>query len=81
MILAASLVLLLAGAPLLPPVLPDAPVTAVPDTPGAAMLPEAATYSAIVADVDGDGAGDLVRLVDAGDGAINARGLERRRRR
>jgi hypothetical protein len=57
------------------PVLPPAPPTAipvVPDEPDAFVLPEAATYQAVAADLDGDGAREIVRLV-AGEGtAIEA---------
>jgi hypothetical protein len=70
MILAAMLVLFVAGGPLLPLRTPHA-ATAVPDTPGAAMLPEAVTYDVVAADVDGDGVNEIVRLTDGGEGAVD----------
>ncbi len=53
---------LVAGGPALPPPAPTA-VPAIPDEPGAFMLPEAPTYQAVAADLDGDGANEVVRLV------------------
>jgi hypothetical protein len=46
------------------------PLVSVPDEPGALMLPEAPTYQAVAADVDGDTTRELVRLVEAPDGSI-----------
>jgi len=45
-------------------------VVAVPDEPGAVMLPEAATYQAVAADVDSDGTREVARLVSAASGAV-----------
>src|SRR5687768_10225765 len=53
---------LVAGGPAIPPPAPTA-VPAIPDEPGAFMLPEAPTYQAVAADLDGDGANEIVRLV------------------
>ncbi|HEX5040858.1 MAG TPA: hypothetical protein VFW95_12075 [Candidatus Limnocylindria bacterium] len=53
--------------PVLPPD-PPAAISVVPDEPDAFVLPEAATYQAVAADLDGDGAREIVRLV-AGQGA------------
>jgi hypothetical protein len=53
---------LVAGGPVLPPPARDA-VPAVPDEPGAFMLPEAPTFQAVAADLDGDGANEVLRLV------------------
>ena len=53
---------LVAGGPALPPLAPTA-VPAIPDEPGAFMLPEAPTYQAVAADLDGDGANEVVGLV------------------
>ena len=57
------------------PALPPAPPSAipfVPDEPTAVVLPEAQTYQAVAADLDGDGAREIVRLI-AGEGtAIEA---------
>ena len=65
------------GAPMIPtgPALPPAPPTAirsVPDEPGAFVLPEAEVYQAVVADLDGDGAREIVRLVAGERTAIEA---------
>ena len=65
------------GAPMIPtgPILPPAPPTAipsVPDEPGAFVLPEAEVYQAVVADLDGDGAREIVRLVAGERTAIEA---------
>jgi len=68
MIFTAALVLLIGGSSLLPP--PPPAVVVVPDEPDAVMLPEAPTYRAVVADVDGDGARDVVRTVATPDEAI-----------
>jgi hypothetical protein len=56
--------------PVIPPPPPPA-VPAVPDEPGTLMLPEVATYQAVAADLDGDGAREIVRLV-AGEGTAIA---------
>src|SRR5688500_2624812 len=53
---------LVAGVPALPPPAPTA-VPTIPDEPGAFMLPEAPTYQAVAADLDDDGANEIVRLV------------------
>ena len=48
-------------------------VAAVPDEPGASFLPDdEPTFQAVAADLDGDGARDLVRLVGAERGSIRA---------
>lgn len=44
-------------------VAPTAGADAVPDEPGAVVLPEAAILQAVVADLDGDGSREVVRLV------------------
>jgi len=57
------------------PALPPAPPLAipfVPDEPAAVVLPEAQTYQAVAADVDGDGAREIVRLVAGEGSAIEA---------
>ena len=68
MIVTAALVLLLGGS-YLPPPFPAA-VVVVPGEPDALMLPEVPTPQAVVADVDGDGARDVVRLIATPDGAF-----------
>jgi hypothetical protein len=69
--LATVLALVLAIAPAgVPPSAPLA-VARVPGEPDAVMLPEVGTYQAVVADVDGDGVRDLLRLVAAERGAID----------
>src|SRR3990170_8951725 len=62
---------LVAGGPALPPPAPTA-VAAIPDEPGAFMLPEAPTYQAIAADLDRDGANEVVRLVRGARASILA---------
>ena len=48
-------------------------VAAVPDEPGASFLPDdEPTFQAVAADLDGDGARDLVRLVGGERGSIRA---------
>ena len=47
-------------------------VPVVPDEPGAIMLPERQTYQAVVADLEGNGSRDLVRLVHGVLGSIQA---------
>ncbi len=71
MIVTAALLLVFGIAPVLPssPPPPSA-ILAVPDEPDALMLPEAPTYQALVADVDGDGTRDVVRMVATTDQAI-----------
>ena len=66
MLAALVLVALVASGPALPPPAPPA-IGAVPDEPDAVVLPEAPTYQAVAADLDGDGARDLVRLVESND--------------
>lgn len=58
MLTALVLAVLLIGAAPPPPTL-----EAVPDEPGTVALPEALTYQAVAADLDGDGARELIRLV------------------
>jgi Glucodextranase, domain B len=64
--LAASLAALVAGGGALPPPGPSA-VARVPDEPGAFVLPDSLpTLQAVAADLDGDGAPEVVRLVGRG---------------
>ncbi len=70
MIVTAALLLVFGIAPVLPSSPPPSAILAVPDEPDALMLPEAPTYQAVVADVDGDGTRDVVRLVATPDQAI-----------
>src|SRR3990170_4078551 len=69
----ASLVLaaLVASGPALTPPAPTA-VGVVPDEPDAFMLPEAPTYQAVAADLDGDGPREVARLVRGERGSILA---------
>jgi hypothetical protein len=68
--LAAVLPLLLAGGPALPPRGPLA-VVRVPDEPGTLVLPDQMpTLQAVAADLDADGAPEVVRLVAADDGTV-----------
>lgn len=60
------LLALLVAAPIAVPSTPNA-IGAVPDEPGAFVLPEAAILQTVVADLDGDGRRELVRLI-RGDG-------------
>src|SRR5688500_16160778 len=53
---------LVAGGPALLPPAPTA-VPTIADEPGAFMLPEAPTYQAVAADLDDDGADEILRLV------------------
>lgn len=69
MLAAVALALAVAGAGLAPPA--PLAIGSVPDEPGAFMLPEAPTYQAVAADVDGDGARDVVRLAGSGRDAID----------
>jgi hypothetical protein len=69
--LATLLALAIATAPTGTPPAGPLAVGRVPDEPDAVMLPEVGTYQAVVADVDEDGARDLVRLVAADRGAID----------
>ena len=62
---------LVAGGPALPPPAPTA-VSVIPDEPGAFMLPEAPTYQAVAADLDDDGANEVVRLVSGERASILA---------
>ncbi len=72
MVVAVALVLLIGGTPSLPiPQPAPLAVTSVPDEPDAVMLPEAATYQAVAADVNGDGDRDVVRLVGTSSEAID----------
>ena len=73
--LAAVLALaLLVGVPMDPA--PDAPVVAAaPEEPGAVFLPDdEPTFQAVAADLDADGARDVVRLVGGARGSIRAEG-------
>jgi hypothetical protein len=76
MIAAATLVLLLGAGTLLPPPAGSS-VPAAPDEPGTVVLPEAPTYQAVAADVDGDGVRELVRLVGAERAAIDLEAWQR----
>lgn len=69
--IAAAVLSLAIGVGSLPVPAPIA-VAAVPDEPDAFMLPERPTYQAVVADLDGAGSRDLVRLVLGDRGAILA---------
>jgi len=69
--LAVVLSALVAGGPALQPPSSTA-VRVVPDEPGAVVLPDAPTYQAVAADVDGDGTRDVVRTVAGERGAIVA---------
>ena len=61
--------MLVAGGGALPPPAPLA-VVRVPDEPGAIVLPDGApTLQAVAADLDADGAPEVVRLVGGDDGA------------
>lgn len=66
MLAALVLVTLVGSGPALPPPAPPS-IGAVPDEPGAVVLPEAPTYQAVAADLDEDGIRDIVRLVEADD--------------
>lgn len=71
MIAALALALLVGAAPILPePDRPPSAVAAVPAEADAVVLPGTETFQAIVADVDGDGERDLVRLEGRGDAGI-----------
>lgn len=50
-----------------PPAIPRAALVGVPDEPGAVALPARPTLQAVVADLEGTGARDLVRLVEDGN--------------
>jgi hypothetical protein len=71
MLAALALAALVVTAPVLPPPAPLA-VSVVPPEPDAFFLPEAPTYQAVAADLDGDGAPEVVRLVAGERGAIVA---------
>lgn len=66
MLLPAALLALFVVVPTAGPRPPDA-IAAVPDEPGAIVLPDASILQAVVADVDADGEREVVRLV-RGDG-------------
>ena len=68
--LATSLAVLVAGGGALPPPAPLA-VVRVPDEPGAIVLPDSQpTVQAVAADLDGDGAPELVRLMGGRSGPL-----------
>ena len=68
--LATSLAVLVAGGGALPPPTPLA-VVRVPDEPGAIVLPDSQpTVQAVAADLDGDGAPELVRLMGGRSGPL-----------
>jgi hypothetical protein len=68
--LAASLTALVAGGAALPPPAPPA-VVRVPDEPGTIVLPDREpTIQAVAADLDGDGAPELVRLMGGRSGPL-----------
>ncbi len=69
--LAVVLAALVVTSPVTHPPAPSA-VTAVPDEPRAVVLPEAPTFQAVAADLDGDGTRDLLRLVRGQRGLIAA---------
>ena len=62
MLAPAVLLALLVAAPMTPPSPPNA-IGAVPDEPGSFVLPDAQILQSVVADLDGDGRRELVRLV------------------
>src|SRR5688500_182153 len=55
------------AAPMTPPSPPPTAIPAVPDEPGAFVLPDAPILQTVAADLDADGRRELVRLV-RGDG-------------
>lgn len=72
MLVAVLALALAVGGPIAAPPAPLA-IGAVPDEPGATFLPDdEPTYQAVAADLDGDGARDVVRLVGAERGSIRA---------
>ena len=69
MLAAALTLLLLVGPALVSPLLP---LAAVPAEPGAATLTDAPVFQAVAADLDGDGAREIVALVRPPDGLMAA---------
>lgn len=69
MLAAIALALAVAGSGIAPPA--PLAIGSVPDESGAFMLPEAPTYQAVAADVDGDGTREVVRLAGSGRDAID----------
>jgi hypothetical protein len=72
MLAAVLAVALAVGGPIAPSPAPTS-VAVVPDEPGATFLPDTGpTFQAVAADLDGDGARDVVRLLGGGRGSIRA---------
>lgn len=69
MLAAIALALAVASSGIAPPA--PLAIGSIPDEPGAFMLPEAPTYQAVAADVDGDGTREVVRLAGSGRDAID----------